>query len=443
MRQTSLQGNAQLNGSLRIALVHTADQGGGAEASTVSLKNALKALGHQCVLYVGTKQTDDRDIIELSRYRPFPGVLRVAKVLEDHLGWQYLYHPWFRRLDRLFTEPVDVVHYHSLWSGRLGYADVGGLPDLTSRYPSVMTLRDMWMLTGHCAYPAVGCERWKSGCGKCPDLSLAPAITHDGTRFNWERKRRAIQRSDLHVTAVSGWLAETAATCPIFAGKKIHTVHNGIDENAFHPMDRTQLRHELELPQDAFIVMVAGQSLEGTSASNSGARSFAVDAIRKSETSPYILAVGHSASSFLADTQCTGVSIPFQKDPKQLAKFYAASDVVLVASLWETFGRIPAEAQMCGVPVVGFATGGIPEIVTDDVTGILASTGDVDHLASGLRRLAANLEERESMGQEAYRSSRGKFSNLAIAQQYVDLYHTVIRSRAERAGACRAAEIVE
>ena len=432
-----------MSAPLRIALVHTADQGGGAEASTVSLKNALKALGHHCTLYVGTKRSDDQDIVEIARYRPFPGVLRAAKALEDHLGWQYLYHPWFRKLDQLFSEPVDVVHYHSLWSGRLGYADVGGLPALTSRYPSVMTLRDMWMLTGHCAYPAMGCERWRSGCGKCPDLTLAPAIPHDGTRFNWERKRKAIQRSDLQVTTVSGWLAETARACPIFQGKQIHTVHNGIDEDAFHPMDRKQLRGQLGLPLNAFIVMVAGQSLEGTSQSDAGARTFAIDAITQSGVSPFILAVGHSASSFLAESGCVGATVAFQKVPGQLAKYYAAADVVLVASLWETFGRIPAEAQMCGVPVVAFATGGIPEIVIDDVTGILAPTGDVNLLALGLRRLADNLGKREQMGQEASRLSRGKFSNLAIAQQYVDLYRTVIRNRAERKMTSNTAGIAE
>ena len=130
---------------LRITLIHTADHGGGAEASVVSLHNALLELGHQSNLYVGTKHTQLPHVHAIQRHRCIPGVLRTAKWAEDRLGWQYVYHPWFRNLDRKFRDHADVIHFHSLWSGRLGYADVGGLPRLSRMFPSLMTLRDMWM----------------------------------------------------------------------------------------------------------------------------------------------------------------------------------------------------------------------------------------------------------------------------------------------------------
>ena len=50
--------------------------------------------------------------------------------------------------------------------------------------PVALTLHDEWLLTGHCAY-TLGCERWRIGCGRCPDLTIYPAIRRDSTAENF------------------------------------------------------------------------------------------------------------------------------------------------------------------------------------------------------------------------------------------------------------------
>jgi glycosyltransferase involved in cell wall biosynthesis len=409
---------------LKVVLVNAADRGGGAEASTLSLHHALRQLGHESRLFVGTKLTNEEEVHEISRFRCFPGILRGAKILEDHFGWQYVYHPWFRRLDRLIPRDTDVVHIQSLWSGKLGYADVGGLPRLSRLFPTLMTLRDLWMLTGHCACPALGCERWKTGCGQCPDLGLAPAIPHDGTRFNWERKRRAIANSDLRIMTVSHWLADRVSESPIFAGKTIHAVHNGIDQDHFHPRSRLDMRHKLGLASEAFIVLLAGQSVEGTSRGG-GAVDYALQALSASGVDPFVLAIGRSSARVLERWGGKGVAVPFQDDPSALAEYYAAADVTLVASLWETFGRIPAESQMCGVPVVGFATGGIPEIVLNEQTGLIVERMNALALGAALRTLHDDPNLRLRLGNAASQRAAAMFSNATIAQAYVAHYREV------------------
>lgn len=417
---------------LRVALVNAADRGGGAEASTLSLHQALQKLGHESHLYVGTKLTDDENVHQIDRFRCFPGVLRAAGVLERRFGWQYLYHPWFRRLDRLIGRSADVVHLQSLWSGTLGYADVGGLPRLTRLYPTLLTLRDTWMLTGHCACPALGCDRWKTGCGQCPDLTISPAITRDGTRFNWKRKRAAIQKSELRVTTVSDWLAGEVQQSPIFSGKSIHTVHNGIDETHFYPRSRAQMREKHGLPQAAFIVMLAGQSVEGTSRRGGGAVDYALDALSRSGVEPFVLIVGNSSHVVMKLWARSGTVVPFQTDPDSMAELYCAADVVLVASLWETFGRVAAEAQMCGIPVAAFATGGLPEIVIDSQTGLLVEPLKSDALGAAVKTLHGRPELRLQMGELGARNAVRKFSNTAIAATYVDHYSAVIAERLPR-----------
>jgi glycosyltransferase involved in cell wall biosynthesis len=426
---------------LSIALVHTSDSGGGAEISTYSLFRSLKELGHNCRLFVARKSTQDPDVHEIARYRPFPGLLRAIQFLEEHTGWQYFYQPWFRRLDKLLGPEVDVVHYHSLWYGRAGFAEITALPRLTRLYPSLITLRDWWMVTGHCAHPAEGCERWKTGCGQCPDLSLSPAVSRDGTRFNWTRKRVAIGRSKLRVTAVSSWMAKLAEQSPIFEGKPVHTVHNGIDHTVFFPRDRASMRQKHRLPMSDFIVMIAGQSVEGTNRTGAGAPLLALDALVKSETNPFLLAVGASASNVLRQWNGRGQAVEFQTQPEIMAEYYCAADVVVVASLWETFGRVPAEAQMCGVPVAAFGTGGIPEVVKHESTGLICKTLDTDALGEAIRGLAGDSELRGRYGSAAATRALELFSHLAIARKFVEHYRAEIELRSQESSRSQGGQL--
>jgi len=415
---------------LRITLIHTADHGGGAEASVVSLHNALLELGHQSNLYVGTKHTQLPHVHAIQRHRCIPGVLRTAKWAEDRLGWQYVYHPWFRKLDRKFRDHADVIHFHSLWSGRLGYADVGGLPRLSRLFPSLMTLRDMWMLSGHCAYPAVDCDRWKTGCGQCPDLSLAPAIDVDGTAHNWQRKRKMIQRSNIRVITVSDWLRQQVQSCPIFDNTPVFTVYNGLDEGVFCTGNQQQARSQLNIPSDAFVVMLAGQSVEGTFNRGGGAVDFALQALDLNKPDVFPLFVGHSASAVATRWGQPCRALPFQT-PADLATCYRAANLTLVASQRETFGRIPAESQLCGTPVVAFRNGGLTEVVMHEQTGLLVDDEDAVGLGAAVQQLNRSREQLAEFSAQAAQSAAKRFGNAAIATAYVDHYRSVIRERSQ------------
>ena len=84
------------------------------------------------------------------------------------------YGSWFstQRLLRLIRrlEP-DIVHLHNIHGYYLNLRIVRSLVKLG--IPVVWTLHDGWPLTGRCAYLS-GCDRWKNGCGHCPDLSYYP-----------------------------------------------------------------------------------------------------------------------------------------------------------------------------------------------------------------------------------------------------------------------------
>jgi glycosyltransferase involved in cell wall biosynthesis len=87
-----------------------------------------------------------------------------------------------------------------------------------------------------------------------------------------------------------------------------------------------------------------------------------------------------------------------------------AADIFVAPALYESFGLTYAEAMRYGLPSVGFAAGGVPEVVTDGVDGLLASTGDTAALAAALDRLARDPQMRRALGREARRSFEARFA---------------------------------
>lgn len=411
---------------LRITLIHASDFGGGAERSVVTLHRGLQALGHESTLFVGSRQTGEPGVVEIPYRRGIPGMRRLARALEQGFGWLDIYNPSFRNLERLIPPNTDVVHFHSLW-GSDGFADLGALPAITARWPGVITMRENWLVTGHCAC-FHDCGRWRTGCGRCPNLSLAPSIPRDGTAFNWWRKRRLIARSRLQVIAISDWLKDVAEASPILAGKAVTRIYNGIDLETFSPLEhrqRTELRQGLGIPAERVVVLLAGQTVEGIR--EGIATHHAISALNQlSRAAVLPLVVGRSADRVAGLLRTEALVLPFQHTPAEMARCYQAADLCLVTSEVEAFGRIGAESQACGTPVVAMGACAIPEVVRHGVGGLVVRVGDAAALAAAIDSLARDPDERVRLGAQGRRHVETHFDQRAIASRYVELYREVL-----------------
>lgn len=426
------QAGSRLNAEapLRIALVHAADFGGGAERSVVSLHRGLRAAGHASTLFVGAKKTDEPGVVEIPYVRGIPGSRRIARTLERRFGWQDIYNPSFRRLAKLLENRFDIVHFHSLW-GSSGYADLSALPAITRRIPGVLTLRDYWMLTGHCAV-YFDCMRWKTGCGQCPDLTIQPAIPVDGTHFNWRRKQRLIAASNLHVVGISDHVKQQVECSPIFAGKPSSRIYNGIDLAVFQPVDPEQRaieRAALGFAEGDVVVLLAGQTVEGIR--QGIATHYAVAALNTLHDLPNLraLLLGHSAERVARELRVPCTTLPFQASPAEMARCYRIADVCLVTSEVEAFGRIGAEAQACGTPVIAFDSGGIPEVVVDGVGGRVVPRKDTQRLTEALRDVLVDGALRARLSEGGLRHAHRQFDQRTVVDQYLAIYRQVAISR--------------
>ena len=116
---------------------------------------------------------------------------------------------------------------------------------------------------------------------------------------------------------------------------------------------------------------------------------------------------------------CT--SLPWREAMAELA----GADVFVQPSLAESIPNATKEAQFLGVPAVGSDTGGIPEIIEHERTGLLVPPGDAGALAAAVNRLLEDRGLAERMAERARQNITAKFSTGALAPEYERFYEKV------------------
>lgn len=469
---TGSRENLDAERPLRILQVSTFDINGGAEKVAWNLFQAYRARGFESWLAVGTKRGDDPNVISIpssnhqdswsrpwltleKRLQSFEGIgyavcrtlLRsVANPIDElgpRLGVEDFNHPGTHRLLELVPNKPDVVHCHNLHGG---YFDLRAIPSLARRVPVLLTLHDAWLLSGHCAH-SFACERWKLGCGRCPDLTIYPKIRRDATSYNWRRKRGIFAKSRLYVATPCRWLmqkVEQSILAP--AIEQARVIPYGIELNVFRPAPKDKARALLGLPQDAEVLLFTANYARRNIFKDYQTMRTALARVAAHSTRRRLLfiAVGEDLPTERIG-QAEVRFVPYQKDPEVIARYYQAADVYLHAAKADTFPNTVLEALACGTPVVATAVGGIPEQVKglestdcgssavrmntygiDEATGMLAAQGDAETIAIGVERLLNDESLRWRLGENAARDAHKRFDLQREADSYLDWYRELL-----------------
>ena len=118
----------------------------------------------------------------------------------------------------------------------------------------------------------------------------------------------------------------------------------------------------------------------------------------------------------------SGVTFAGLVDHKSIAKYYAAADVYVSPSLYESFGMSIIEAMAAGVPVVAARGGAVPDVVSNERTGLLVATGNPSALAAAVSRLFTNTPLRNAIVNESLHYVRRQFSWETIGSGLLQLY---------------------
>jgi glycosyltransferase involved in cell wall biosynthesis len=321
-------------------------------------------------------------------------------------------HPFYRE--------ADVVHFHGLHTAFLSYL---ALPRLTRHKPAVFTLHDLWALSGHCAY-SYDCERWRTGCGRCPYPDAHPAVRRDATAIEWKLKKWVYARSRLTIIALSERHAEYARQ-GLLGRFPIHYIPNGLETDLFRPQDPVRCRAALGIPQDRHVVMFCALALDQFNKGGDllvAALQCLPETVR---TNLVLLLVGSGGDNIRKAVGIPSVDLGVVKQPETMAAAYGAADLFVSPTRAETFSLVLAEAMACGTPLVAFDVGGVSALVRPGVTGHLARPENPADLAQGIAGLLGDEIRRRDFGHNCRSIALAEYSASSVTDRHIQLYETL------------------
>lgn len=430
---------------------------GGAEKIAWMLHDGYRQYGHNAWLAVGQKKSQDPNVLLIPNNDYLhlwakqcnylanllsPWVHRVKgawrtynlitymgqprRWLEAMRGHEFFDFPGTGDLLKLSPQKPHILHGHNLHDR---YFDLRALSKLSQQMPVVITMHDAWLLSGHCGH-SFDCDRWKTGCGECPDLSIYPAIARDATAYNWQIKKEIYAKSKLYIATPSRWLrqkVEQSILAPAVVEYRI--IPNGIELSVFHPADKNAVRAEMGIPADTKVLLFTANGIRKNCFKDYETMQAAVARIAENLLDRNLLFIALGEAGPVKQIGRAEIKfVPFEKDPKAVARYYQAADVYIHAAKADTFPNTVLEALACGTPVVATAVGGIPEQVDDGITGFLVAPGDPNGLAESIQTLLEDENKQQEMSDRAAEAAQQRFEFQRMVNDYLEWYAQILDS---------------
>ena len=345
------------------------------------------------------------------------GYKKLSRILSEQ-GFLYRFLPIESKfiLKTISKISPDIIHLHNIHGG---YFQTNLLVKLSKIAPVVWTFHDMFPITGHCAH-SFECEKWKTSCGNCARLDIYPAIKKDRTKNLWNYKNKIFNSTDFTIVTPSLWLKKCVEES-FLKNKDIRLIYNGINLENFKKTDKSETRKELGLPENKKIVLF---SADGGIQNPFKGGEFVFQAFEKLKNHNDILFlnIGGESGQKSENWQNFG----YVNDPQTMAKLYSASDIYLFPTLADNCPLTAIESLACGLPVVTFETGGVPEIVKNEKSGMVVEYKNGKMLVETLEKLLDDDELREKMAENAVNASK-KFSSERMALEYLRLYKELLK----------------
>lgn len=221
----------------------------------------------------------------------------------------------------------------------------------------IWTQHDCWAFTGHCAYfDACGCEKWKTGCHDCEQLTTYPASRlMDNSKWNWKTKKELFTGANVTVVTPCEWLSELVKIS-FLREYPIRVIYNGIDTNVFKPT-KSYFKKKNEIEAKKMILGVASEWTE-----RKGLRDF-IELDEMLDKKEYVIVLVGVSKKQVENLPKDIIALNRTNNIKELVEIYSAADVYFNPTYEDNFPTTNLEATACGTPVITYDTGGSPESV--------------------------------------------------------------------------------
>ena len=331
------------------------------------------------------------------------------------------YFPFERKVLHSYDtlNQYDIFHFHDITSA---------VSPLSIKYFSdrgkkiLWTIHDCSVFTGGCLNP-FECKQYLSLCKTCPQLnSFGLGRNFDFTSVFHRIKKYVLQKSHIHFVAPSKWIADMAYETGYL--KEYPTIiHNGIDTKVFKPLTKETVRKELQLPQKRFIILFSAANIHNPYKGFQEALSILE---KLQNMNPFLLFVGTQEQTLQQtlkgfDFLCTG----YIQDSSLLNKYYASADIYLNTTLADNFPLTALEVMASGTPNFGFDTGGMQEMVTNNVNGFLVKYENKHMLADQIIQYSKQAN-RSLFERKTADTIQKNFSLITFVNNYKNVYEELL-----------------
>ena len=263
---------------------------------------------------------------------------------------------------------------------------------------------------------------------------VARAESERAGKDRLDGERRVLRRADRIIVAT---LAEKTQLRFLYRAvdRKMVTIPPGVDTSHFYPIPGDEAKQFIGLkPEDRMILFVGRiEPLKGVdtlihamSCLDLGGLFHPVHLAvigGEPDVLPEDMSDEMSRLQNLCDELCVGGMVLFlgKRGQDTLPYYYSAAELLVMPSLYESFGMVALEAMACGTPVIASEVGGLGYLVQDGVTGYTIPDSDPDALCDKLSNLLEDAHLRETMGLAASQYALN-YAWDKIAVQMVDVY---------------------
>lgn len=423
------------NRKIRVVHLSQTDEGSGAGRAASRIHRTLRQLGVDSVMVVADKRSEDLYTFQAdSNNMTGHFRSRMSAYVEAKISYGLMH-------DRSsYFSPAICSSYRPPYDPRVKHADIIGLYWVNGGFvrpeglvglqqPIVWRLSDAWPFTGGCHYPGA-CDRFTSACSNCPQIRSLGNI--DVSRRLFERKARLWRDLNLTIAAPSQWIADIARRSVLLGNSKIVVIPTGVDVHSFSPRPREQARQRFSIPENKRVILFGALSPYGDKRKGFDELRYILSELVRQDSGQNLfpVVIGEIPESARQMLPNTTMFLGHLHGEDALANAYSAADVLLVPSREDNLPNVALEATACGVPIVAFHTGGIPDIVRHMHNGFIAEPFDTKGLIQGIEWVLEDRKRLQKLRINARNVALQKFSSELQAKTYLDLYGTLLdRSR--------------
>lgn len=423
---------------MKILQISTSDLQGGAARACYRLVKGLRNMGEMCDLLVMQKTTDYDFIHSINiTHDVFTQNLPFSRYIqENYIDKQRtelsntLFSSSYSGFDVTgldFVRTTDVINLH--WV--VNFQSPRTISHLASLgKPVVWTLHDQWPFTGGCHYSA-GCTKYRSNCSRCPQLlddaaGLISSLLQDKIHY--------FEDAQITIVSPSQWLADCARKSTIFRRHRVETIPNSLETDVFSPLEKNAARIRLGLHEDGLILLFGS---ENGSEKRKGFKELLsaiqicmeyedfASMVRDRKIS--VMCFGHPAKE-LESSGLHMIPLGFLETDENIRGAYCAADIFILPSLEDNLPNTMLESMSCGIPVIAFNIGGMPDVIINEHTGLIVPSGDTRALGNAIVSLTLDGQKREFMSRNCRTTAVEKYALETQARRYLQLYDDLLQS---------------